>query len=804
MDELFAEFRRALRRCTAQPGASAVAILTLGLGIGLCTLLIAVAHGTLLRDLPFAGGDRIVVMGRADAASAGGGYRIPRSQIEALRESQSTFETLGGFFTLYSHLTAQGPEGASTETYITSFSTADLFEVTRVVPILGRTLVPEDDTPGAPSVVVLDAGVWRQQFGGDPDVLGRSVVVNRVQATVVGVVPGGLGFPLQHRVWLNMGGVQHEDPWLFGFGKLKEGVSIPQSLADLEALARGWDDTTADDRAEAPTGPTVAVEPYITALTDQRFVMGLRLLAVAVLAVLLIVSANIASLMLARLFGRRRELWVRAALGASRGRLIVPIFVETLMLSLAGGVVGLGVAKAGIHVFSQSLQESFLRAFWIDIQLDDRALAGAFGISVLTALAASLLPAWRAASLRKARVAWNARSERPGRWSDALVVTEVALSCALLIVAGLLATSLLELSAVEHGFEPDGLMTATVSLWQLGELDEGRQEQTKNFFADLHRRLAAHPGVESVALTSSLPLGRSPSGQYPVEHVTYGEDETPTARTIAVSPEFFEVLRTPLLEGRAFDSRDIPESEPTVIVNRRFAERWLGDGNSVGRRLRLGNGGEWATVIGVVENISMGVYTHSHDAAVYWPLSGQSPQILSAVARVPTDPESMVPIIRTAVRDLDPQATSYRFEALATTVARQSWIQRILGTLVGLFAATAVLIAGLGLYGVLGQYVGLRRREIGIRLALGAKPSAIVQRVLGHGMRRVSLGLGLGTLIAIGGTRLLDSLLYGVSPWDPGIFAITCAALGLVGTLACWAPAQRTAAIHPAETLKVE
>jgi putative ABC transport system permease protein len=802
------ELLHALRALRRAPGFATAAILTLALGIGANTAIFSVVNGVLLRPLPFPDDDRLVwVWGRSPLREYS---NLSFPDFVDFREQVGAFERLSAVtaFTPLVNLTA----GDRPEQVQGTLVAADFFETLGVRPALGRGLGPGDERVALPAAAVLSHDLWRRRFGADPAVVGRSVGLDGRSVTVVGVMPPGFRFPSGAEIWLPApalaAGMQvRRAHFMGGIGRLRPGVSLQETQAEAAAVAA----RLAALHPDSNTGWSVRLAPLRESIVgDTR--PALLLLMAAVGFVLLIACANVANLLLARGAARARELSIRAALGAGRGRLLGQSLLESGLLALGGGALGVLLAAWGVDAL-RSLAPADLPRIE-EVTLDGAILGYALLASLLAAALSGLPFALQAAradlhgALREGGHAPAVAVRR--RLRSALVVSEVALSVVLLAGAGLLIRSFSRLTRVDPGFETGGTATARIQLVESRYGEPGRRAALVD---ELLRRLAALPGVEAAGAATELPLsGQNNDTYFVIEgQAPAGPGGTLDANMRRVSPGYFRALGVPLLRGRGLSERDRAGAPGAVVVNEPFAHSYFPDGEPLGRRLVIDLGQPFpAEIVGVVG----GMRHHAMESAA-------PPEMYLAYAQAPAswlnlvvrgrgagagDHSGAEPAIAAEVRAtlaaIDPEQPVGPFRPMETLVASSLAPSRFRTLLLGTFAAMALVLAAIGLHGVLAFLVSRRTREIGIRMALGARRADIVALVLEEGARLVLPGLALGLVGAVVLGRALSSLLFGVGPLDPATFCLIPAVLALVAGVASYLPARRAARVDPAVALR--
>jgi putative ABC transport system permease protein len=823
LETLIQDLRFGLRMLHKNPGFSLVAILTLALGIGANTAIFSVVNAVLLKPLPYPEPGqlaqlRIVRSGKPDTVIGSAAFVQVKAQSQSLARIAAYS---GGDMTLTGAGAAEG--------VVAGAVTADFFPLLGVLPALGRNFTQEEDTPNGPKAAILGHGLWQSRFGGDADVLGRTITLNEQSYTVVGILPARFQYPEPFQLWIPLA-LSETSAALAGYGegmvllkaiaRLKPGVTLEQAQTELQTIAQ---------RIQ-PGGPTATPggnprsrgegggrgDSVLTLVGLHEQVVGdvkgmLLVLLGAVAFVLLIACANVANLLLARAATRQREMAVRAALGAGRLRVARQLLTESVLLSLTGGGLGLLVAFWGVRALGQWSGSSLPAMHGIGI--DAWVLAFTLGVSVLTGLAFGLAPAFPAARADvNAALKQESHGEMGGhrKWlRHFLVVSEVALALVLLIGAGLLIKSFSRLHDVNPGFRTDGVLTFQVTL------AEGKSSPQKvNFIKQIVERLKALPGVQAVAATDSLPLTQfnriSPAeieGRPPIDLRKAKPGEVRPVSRPTVTLDYFNAMGIPLKNGRAFTLQDARAPAESVIVNEAFEKHHFPGQSAVGKRIRLrarGAEARWQTVVGVVSDVRQSGLAGDVLPEVYSPELEDVGGELSFVIRIAGKPASLISAVRRVVAEVEPNQALHNVMTMEQRLANTTTSRRLNTALLGSFAGVALLLAVVGIYGVMSYAVTQRRREIGVRMALGAQRGNVSRLVIGEGMKLVLIGalLGLGGALAL--TRLLKTLLFGVSATDPLTFIVIAALLIMVALLACWIPARRATKVAPLIALRHE
>jgi len=809
MAELVSDLRQALRFALRNPGFSVAAVLTLGLGIGATSAVFSVLNALTWKPLAYQDSARVCLLRAWDEARNRESFSMPLAAFVALAPQAPSFERVAAYRYWSAGLSGDGvPERAQGYRV-----TGDTFPLLGVAAKLGRVLKPEDAAPTAPKVVVLSHGLWQRRFASDPGVIGRSLRLDGEPYTVVGVMPARFEFPVYNfkgELWTPLpvdAAAALADPGGSGsvvaLGRLRKGGS--RQAAEAEVRAAFLRHAAASPGTFRSLG--VRVLP-LQELGAREARPPLVALLGAVLAVLLLGCANLAGLLLARGIARERELAVRTALGASRAQLVRQLLCESLLLAMAGAAAGLLLASFLLAALQAALPESALATMpnVAELRLEGATLAFGMGLALVTGVAFSLVPALRAGERPTApALATGGRSlgTRPRqRLRGALVVAQVGISLVLLVGAGLALLSFQALLARETGFSPQRVLTLTASL-----PDERYPDPAARlaFFERVVARLAALPRVERAAAVNVLPFSTYDRG---TSILLEGAPEplpgeAARAGYRVTTPGYFDALGIPLRRGRDFDARDRDGAPAVAIVNERLARRELGDVCPIGRRLRVGGpGAAWREIVGVVGDVRHWSLSSDPDAEAYVPLA-QAPQAMMMLAlRTSGDPLALAGAARGAVLEVDRDEPVYHVASLGERVAETLLLPRVAALLVAVFAAAALLLASLGLYGLVAYVVGAQTPEFGLRMALGAGAGDVLRQVLGRGLRLVAAGMALGGVAAFTLARLARGLFFEVNPSDPRLYAVTMGAVMLAGLVAVGLPAARAARVDPARALR--
>jgi putative ABC transport system permease protein len=797
MQTLLQDLRYGARMLLKNPGFTLIAVITLALGIGANTAIFSVVNGVLLRSLPFKEPEQLVwIWGTLPKFDQAGHSPV---EFLAYQKQQNSFTEIAA----YRNMPFTVTDGAEPEYVPGMVASANYFSLLGVAAAHGRTFQPEDGRPGAARVAVFSHGLWQRRYGGDPSVIGKSTTIEGESVTVVGIMPSGSDSNTE--LWLNprqtvpeIGLNYRGDVLSMGthylriMGRLKPGVSLSQAQAEFNAISARLD--------QAGHGARLI---FLQELIVGNLRRTLLILLGAVGLVLLIACANVANLQLARWASRYREIAVRSALGATRGSLIRQLLLESLMLALAGGVIGWLLALWGVDLILAMSPGSIPRLY--EIRSDTPVFLFTLAISVATGVIFGLAPALVGSktdlvSAFKDRARGAQMGAGRNRLRQALIVAEVALAIVVLIGAGLLVGSFARLMAVKPGLDTTNLMTAWVFL---GSERYGTTTARVRFIKDLTARLESTPSVQGVAISNDFPVVDTDTEAFPQIE---GRNASPEQRVMVghhvINPRYFESMGVRLIRGRAFTERDDASAPPVVIINEAMANRVWPNEEALGKRIRLT--GAWSEVVGIVANVK---HYGLHLADVphcYSPHLQQPWSSLAIAVRSQTDQAAMLASMRQAVREIDPNLPLIDPRTMEDRVEGTVATRRLSLVLFSLFAVIALLLAAIGLYGVMSYAVAQRTHELGIRIALGATARDALRLIIGQGMRLVALGIALGIGVSLTVSRLMAHLLFGVGATDPLTFAVIAVLLALVALLACYIPARRATKVDPMVALRYE
>jgi putative ABC transport system permease protein len=812
MTAVWKDIKYSVRMLVKNPGFTLVAVIALALGIGANTAIFSVVNAVLLKPLPYKNPERLVMLWEQPAQ--GGRMSVAGLNFLEWRKESRLLEDIMVFSNASFDLT--GPDAA--ERIEGTRASVSYFDMLGGQAMLGRTFQAGDDAASAPRVVVVSHGFWQSRLGGDPAAIGREIKLNDEPRTVIGVMPPDFGDRIETWVWtpiivdpeqMSVGGRS-----LSAIARLKPGVTLGQAQGEMSAIAA----RLAEVRPQFNRGWGVSLVPLHEQVTGNVRLI-LLVLSGAVGLVLLIACANVANLLLASAARREHEMAIRTALGASRARLSRQVLTESVLLALLGGALGLLLALWGIDLLLGLAPGSIPRAR--EIGINSQVLGFTLLVSFLTGIVFGLAPAWQSlrgdlsAALKGAGKS-SSGSFQHSRLRSALVVVEVALAIVLLVGAGLLMRSFVRLTEVDPGFSAGNVLLLEVPL---STTRYSEDHQVLRFYDEMFRRVRSLPGVEAAGTTHSLPLGGSDSTRpFIIADAPLPDPGTePSANYSVISPDYFRTMGIPVVRGREFLETDNAGAPGVVLINQSLARRYWKDEDPVGKRLRQGavsNESPWLTIVGVVGDVRHGGLDREPRPEMYFSYAQAAMQQSSSIAgnrrritlavRVDGNPASYADAVRREISGIDKNQPVTGVRTLGETVARSVMPQRFNALLLGIFAGLAVLLAMIGVYGVMNFAVTGRTREIGIRMALGARGADVVRMIVGQGMLLVVIGVIIGLASSFVLTRLIANLLYETSATDPVVFAIIPTLLGLAALIACYIPARRATKIDPMIALRYE
>ena len=797
------DIRYSFRKLRQSPGITAIAVLALALGIGANSAIFSVVNTTLLRPLPFRDPDQLVMVWENNLKKGVNQIALSPANYADFRDQSQSFSEMAalrpGNFTITG--------GAEPERVPGAMVTPGLFQMLDVRPVVGRVFLPEQAQPGSDTVVLISHGLWQRRYASDPQVVGKQLKLNGRDYQVVGVMPPDFRLSQRVDLWtpLALGPKESANRAvgsLVVLGRLKPGVPVERAQAEMSAIAGRLREQFPDTNAGHGVRLISLHEQLVGDIRLPLFV-----LLGSVGFVLLIACANVANLLVARAASRQKEMAVRAALGASRARLARQLLVESVMLAVLGGLLGLFIAYWGIDLLIAGMPDNVPRAQ--ESGLDLRVLGFTFGISVLTGIVFGLAPA-----LQASKVDLNETLKEGGRSASTssggkrlrgfLVVAETALALVLLVCAGLMIKSFVRLQEVDPGFNPEGLLSMQLNL---PPTKYAEPHQQTAFFNDLLERVRNTPGVQSAAVVTTLPLSgaNNINTSFVIEGApAAGAGEDLTADYRVASPDYFRTVGVPVQRGAVFTPQDTAQSPPKVVVNETMARRYFASQDPVGSRITVDVPPKPVTfeIVGVVGDVKHVGLDSDAKPEIYVSYQQQPWPAMTLVVKTAGDPLKMAPAVRAKVLEVDKDQPVFNVRSMDQVVAESVAQPRLTMFVLGVFAAVALLLAGMGVYGVMAYSVTQRTHEMGLRMALGANQGHVLMLIIKQGMALTLVGVGIGLVAAVAATRLLSSLLYGVSATDPVTFAGVSAVLSLVALLACYFPARRAMRVDPIIALR--
>lgn len=808
---VFQDFRYGLRKLLGMPGFAFIAIATLAIGIGANTTIFSAVNAFMLRPLPFDGADRLVWFQEENAAF--GEMSVSFANYRDWRDRNQTFEEVACYRNSSPNVTG----GETPERIHARQATANLFPMLGAKPLLGRVYDKNDDQPGVPRTVVLNYGYWQRKFGGQEGAIGQTLLFDGDPYTIIGVMPPDFCFPpflsTQCDAWTPVG-LLESDEWFLkrynhtgcdAIGKLKRGISLEAAQADLDAISAQLREVYPD----ANSGNRVELTPYRKQIAD--FIRPAMLVLMgAVVFVLLIVSANIGNLLLARSTARVQEFAIRNALGAGRIRIMRQVLCEGLILVLLGGTAGILAAMWGLDWIARVVPintASDPRQFF---RIDGNVLLFSLIVTLGSGLLFSLVPALQASRVNLTEAMKDANRSTSGgskrkRFREILIVSEISLALILLVGAGLMTRSFYRYMQADPGYDPHNVLLMDLSL---SEKDYPGDKQAALFYSQLIQRISAISGVRHASVASNV-LGQWQSTYY-VEGAPIPEKgQAPHAEYNCISPDHFEAMGIRLIEGRYFTSQDVDGSKPVAIVDERFVQTYWPGQSGVGKRLKIHSEGPngdqpWREIVGVVGHIKHYGVDQSSRESLYLPFSQYPDRDVTIVLRTAGDPLPFASLARTEISALNNQLPVARIRTLMNVVEERSFMRRFTTALLGSFALAAVLLAVLGIYGVMSYSVSQRSHEIGVRMAMGAQVSDVLWLILKGGLLLTGIGVLIGLVGSFALNRFLASQLYGIGALDWITYATVSLVLIAIALLACYIPARRAAKVDPLTALRYE
>jgi putative ABC transport system permease protein len=809
---LLQDLKFALRLLVKDRWFTAVAVMALALGIGVNATVFTFVNAVLIRGLPFNEPDRIMSIGTRDARGRDRG--LSYLEFEDWRTGNRSFAGMAAFNNSTMNVS---DEGRAPERFTGPYISANAFRLIGEEPVLGRNFLPEDDRAGATPVVLLGNGIWKNRYGSDPSVIGRTIKINELPLTVIGVMPEGFKFPLTADLWVpivHMADLvdQKRDARTFEvFGRLAPGVTVAQAQSELSAVAA----RLAQDFPATNKDATAAVMTFNERYNGDQIRLVFLSLMGAVGFVLLIACANVANLLLARSANRAREICVRVSLGATRVRIVRQLLVESVLLAFISGVLGLGLSIVGIRIFDAAVADVG-KPYWIQFTFDARVFGFLAAVCLGTGVVFGLAPALHVSKTDINEILKEGGRSGSGlrarRWTGTLIVVELALTLVLLSGAGFMMQSLLVLYQRDTGVETSHLLTMRL---QLPSRKYTTPDQRRDFFKRLDDRLAALGNVQAATITTNAPLGGGNPRLLVVEgREAAGGEQPQTVTQLMIGARYFETIGLRVARGRAFDDLDGTPGHETAIVNQRFAGMHFPGEDPIGRRIRLTPDGPAGatpvaptvvTIVGISPTVRQrNTQEILPDPVVYVPLRAQAPTNAVLMLRTPGDPAALTPAVREEVRALDADLPLFAVQTLDQALAQGRWQYQVFGTMFSIFALIALALSAVGLYAVTAYSVSQRTQEIGVRMALGAQAQQVWWLILRGSLVQLTIGLAIGVAGGLGVGKLLDSLLVKSGSRDALTLTAIAVLLAVVSLAACLWPARRATRLEPVAALRYD
>jgi putative ABC transport system permease protein len=808
---LLQDVKYGVRMLLKEPGFAITVVVALALGIGVNTTVFTLVNAVLFRGLPFEHAERVMYLSCNNHAKHQTDIAVSYPDFMDWRAQSKSFKGIAGFAPM--GMVVSDSTNAP-ERFGGPRVTTNAFSLIGQKPTLGRDFLPDEDRASAAPVCILGYGIWDSRYGRDANILGRTIRVNDVPTTVVGVMPKGMKFPLNADLWIPLlptGEFEKRDARnVQAFGRLADGATLGQARNEIDGIARRLEKAY----PKSNQGVTSLVIPYNDEFNGNQIRTVFLVLLGAVGFVLMIACANVANLLLARSLARAREISIRTALGAGRWRVIRQLLVESILLSALGGIGGLLIAMWGVRMFDLATA-NVGKPYWIAFRMDFTVFAYTAAICLVTGILFGLAPA-----LQLSKVDLTATLKEGGRGSSgaarsrylsgALVVSEVALSIVLLVGAGLMIRSFLNIYNMTAGIHGERFLTMRLSLPGKKYPDDAARLR---FYDRLEPRLAAAPGVESAAIVTHLPMAGAFNWKFEIEgKPPVEEDKQPDVPAVVAGPNYFATINLAILRGRAFTATDGLPGKAAVIVNQRFAAKFLPGEDPLGKRIRVNWKGErpWFTIVGVSRNSRQTQpELEAIEPLIYLPYRAKPMEGFAILARAWVGsgrpaPTGLASALRKEIQAVDSDLPVFAVMTLQENFAQQRWPFRVFGTLFAVFALIALLLSSVGLYSVMAYSASRRTQEIGVRIAMGAPSGSLLLLVLAHGLRQLALGLAIGLAVAFGLARVMKALLVQVAPGDPVTFALISVVIIAVGVLACWIPARWAMRVNPVIALRYE
>jgi putative ABC transport system permease protein len=811
MQNLWQDLKFALRMLRKNPGFTAVAILTLALGIGANTAIFSVMNTVLLQPLPFKEPGRIINLVQYDLKTKASGALMSYTKYMQIQEQSKTLESMAGFYPLtLSLVTEREPEAVNG-----ARASIDFFRVLGISPARGRAFLPEEEQDGGPDVAVISDGFWHSHFAGDPAAMGKTLVLDGKSVTIVGILPASFRFPLQYPepdVWLprpsetvllTPAQVRGGASYFNMIARLRPGETLQRASAELDAINASYKQQFGSNADATRFG-------ILAQTLEESLVGGLRpsllVLLAAVGFVLLIACANVANLLLARATAREREIAVRKALGASGGRLVRQLLSESILLSVCGGALGVFLAAALMPALRSISPGAVPRLG--EAKIDGVVMIFSLLLCVITGIAFGLVPALQISKkdlheILKEGGRGSSESGSRGRFRALLVVAEIGIALVLMTGAGLLIQSFARLMQVNPGFSPKNLTAFPLTL---PPSRYSKPELQAQFYRQLLEHVKSMPEVQAAGITSYLPLGGGARYVFvcPEGLVCQGVGKDPTSAVRQVSAGYFEVIRTPLLSGRTIDEKDIAGGSPVAVINEAAAKHFFPGQNAIGKHIANSRDMVQREIVGVAADVKFNTLNAADVEEMYLPMAQVPWPNTTLLVRSAANSQSLVRAVRSKIAEVDPSLSVSGISSMEEVVDASVAQPKLTMQFVGVFAGFALLLAAIGIYGLIAYTVSARNQEMGIRVALGARPPDILRLVVGQGMRLTGIGVVVGVVVSLALTRLLTSLLFGVHATDPLVFGTAAIILAGAAFVACYIPARRATRVDPIIVLRYE
>jgi putative ABC transport system permease protein len=809
MQSFWQDISYGIRMLKKNPGVTILAIVALALGIGVNTAIFSIADAFLLKPVPFPNLDHVVTIYETVPHRNINDNSASPANFEDWKNQSHSFDRLAAFQWDSVNLTGEG-NPQRVQGFLVS---QNFFETLSEQPVLGRAFLPEEEQPGRDHEVMLTHGLWERRYGSDRNLIGKSIQIDAESYTVVGVMGKGFKYPFSVELWMPLAMDAKEKAirkshYLFALGQLKPGISVSQARAELVALST----RLSTEFPQTNKGWGVRVLPFRQAVSGDLTRQYTLLLMGAVGFVLLIACANIANLQLARAANRQKEIALRAALGATRWRVIRQLLTESVLMALAGGAAGLLVAEWSIGLVLSNMPPDVARyiAGWQEIRLDSLAFLFTLALAIAAGILSGLAPALQCAktdineTLKEGGLGSSA-SRRRHLIRNILVVAEVSMSVILLVGAGLLVKGFRALINVNQNFEPNSLLTFRISL---PAAKYGSPQKISAFHDETLRQLQTIPGVKSASLVTSVPYSNSYSSDaFSIEGRTFPVGEVAVATRESVSPNYLQTMHIPLLRGRGFSESDSADSPEVAIISEVLAERYWPAENPLGKRIKLGavdSKSRWAEIVGVAGEVKYNWISSGQEPTIYFSYRQHALGYSQFALRTSGDPNSFTSAVRSRIANVDPEQPISEVKPLAQVIHESVMGIAYVAVMMAVLGVIALLLSAVGVFGVMAYSVTERTREFGIRIAFGAQQKNVLRMVFYRGMLLTGIGLGIGLPIALAMSQLLASLLYGVSASDPIIFSGVTILLTGIAMLACYIPAKRAMQVDPMVALRYE